>query len=236
MYKIVLFALIQIVLLANTYEDAMNLYDKKEYSKALDILKVLSDNGNAVAQNDVGVMYESGQGTNVNYKVAETYYEKSALLGNSDAQYSLGLIRKGQKRYIESVKLFKKSAVQGNEWGQHYLAIMYQYGKGVRRNYIEAIKYYNQSIVQGNYISQANLAIMYEKGKGLQKSYKEAIRLYTLSANQHYYIAQYNLGMMYYLGKGTAQDKQKAKILFQKACHNGHGKGCDNLRFFKDEK
>ncbi|HIP11326.1 MAG TPA: sel1 repeat family protein [Arcobacter sp.] len=233
MYKIVLSLLFTLCVFANTYEDAMKQYNKGEYKKALDMLKVLANNGDAVAQNDLGVMYEVGQGTNVNYKVSKIYYEKSAAQGNSDAQYNLGLIKKGQKKYREAVALFKLSAKQKNQWGEHYLGIMYQHGKGLKRSYAQAIKYYKRSISQGNYLSQSNLALMYEKGKGVNKNFLKAIELYTLSAKQDYFVAQYNLGMIYYLGKGVPQDKKKAQRLFQQSCNNGHRKGCSNLNLFK---
>ena len=231
--KLLLIFLLNIFLFASAYDDAMRLYEKRDYKNALKILLELAKGGDAIAQNDVGVMYESGQGTTVNYKTAEKYYEKSAKQGNSDGEYNLGLIRKSQKRYSEAIKLFKASAKQGNEWGEHYLGIMYQHGKGIKRDYKKAIKFYKKSVEKGNYLSQSNLALMYEKGKGVRRNYKEAIRLYTLSAKQNYLVAQYNLGMLYYLGAGVPQNKQKAKELFQQSCDNGHGKGCTNLKFFK---
>jgi uncharacterized protein len=219
-----------IVLFANTYKEAMALYDKEQYTKALKILRELSDQGDPKAQNDVGIMYEMGQGTRGNFKIAETYYEKSAAQGYADGQCNLGQVRKAQKKYREAVKLFQLSANQGNACGENFLGIMYQYAKGVGRNYNKAIKYYTRSAEKGHYLAQSNLAFMYEKGRGVRRDYEKAAYWYNKSAKQDYFVAQYNLGVLYMVGKGIPQDLEKAKELFKKACDNGHLDGCTDYK------
>lgn len=223
-----IFLLFNGALLANTYEKAMDLYKEGAYPKALKILKTLSDNGDAKAQNDAGVMIESGQGTRANFRLAAQYYEKSALQGFAEGQCNFGQIKKAQKKYGEAISWFKKSAEQNNACGQHFLAVMYQHGKGIKRSYDRALELYTKSANQGYYLAQSNLAVMYEKGKGVRKDFVKALNLYAKSAEQGYFVAQFNLGMMYYLGKGGIRDIQKAKELFKKACDNGHATGCKN--------
>jgi TPR repeat protein len=223
-----IFLAMNLTLLADTYEKAMELYNKGEYPNALKILKVLSEKGDAKAQNDVGVMVEMGQGTRANFRLAAEYYEKSALQGYAEGQCNFGQIKKAQKKYGEAIRWFKKSAKQGNACGQHFLGVIYQHGKGLKRSYKKAIKLYRLSADQGFYLAQSNLAVMYEKGKGVRRDYVEALHLYEKSAEQGYFVAQYNLGMMYYSGKAGVRDIKKAKELFKKACDNGHQTGCEN--------
>jgi TPR repeat protein len=223
-----IFLIVNIYLYGNTYEEAMELYEKGAYPKALKILKKLSDQGNAKAQNDAGIMIETGQGTRANFRLAAKYYEKSALQGFAEGQCNYGQIKKAQRKYGEAIRWFRKSAKQNNACGQHFLAVMYQHGKGIKRSYKKAIELYRKSADQGYYLAQSNLAVMYEKGKGVRRDYVEAFTLYKKSADQGYFVAQYNLGMMYYSGKAGLKDRKKAKELFKKACDNGHQTGCEN--------
>jgi TPR repeat protein len=225
----IIMGVLSLSLFANDYEKAMELYNKGAYPKALKILKKLSDTGDAKAQNDVGVMIEMGQGTRANFRIAAKYYEKSAAQGFAEGQCNYGQIKKAQKKYGAAIKLFKKSAKQGNACGQHFLAVMYQHGKGIKRSYKKAIELYRKSADQGFYLAQSNLAVMYEKGKGVRRDYVEALELYTKSAEQGYFVAQYALGMIYYSGKAGKKDIKKAKELFKKSCDNGHAKGCANF-------
>ncbi len=230
MQKLFFILLLYFSLFASSYEEAMKLYDERKYEEAFKILLKLADNGDPKAQNDVGIMYETGQGVKANFKVASKYYSDSAQRGFAEGQCNYGLIKKAQKKYNEAVSLFQKSADQGNSCGEHYLAVMYQHGKGVRRDYEKALEYYKKSATKGYIESQSNLAVMYEKGKGIPINIPEAIRLYTLAADNGDAIAQYNLGMIYYMGKGTHQDLTKAKDLFKKACDNDLYYGCENYK------
>lgn len=222
--------LVNFSLFASSYDEAMKLYDARKYKEVLQILIPLADAGDPKAQNDVGIMYETGQGLNANFKIASKYYEMSANQGYSEGECNFGLVKKAQKKYQEAVELFQKSANQGNMCGEHYLAVMYQHGKGIRRDYTKALEYYKKSADKGYSLAQSNLAVMYEKGKGTKINLSEAIHYYELSANGGEYIAQYNLGMIYYMGKSTTQDLVKAKELFKKACDNGHYLGCENYK------
>ncbi len=230
MKKVFLIFLVNLSLFASSYDEAMKLYDDRKYKEALQILIPLADAGDPKAQNDVGIMYETGQGITANFKVASKYYGDSAEQGYAEGECNFGLIKKAQKKYHEAVQLFQKSANQGNMCGEHYLAVMYQHGKGIKRDYSKALEYYKKSADKGYILAQSNLAVMYEKGKGTKINLSEAIRYYELSADGGDYIAQYNLGMIYYMGKSTTQDLVKAKELFKKACDNDHYLGCENYK------
>ena len=48
--------------------------------------------GNAVAQNNLGLMYANGKGVIQDYKTAVKWYRLAAEQGNADAQFNLGLM------------------------------------------------------------------------------------------------------------------------------------------------
>lgn len=80
---------------------------------------------------------------------------KAAVEGNSDAQYQLGdLYYNGEGQfshsYYDAAFWYKKSAYQGNHWGQFNLAKCYQYGHGVEQSFKKAKEWYAKAADQGN--------------------------------------------------------------------------------------
>ena len=57
-----------------------------------DDIKKLAEQGNAVAQFNLGVMYEKGEGVPKDYKQAAYWYSKAAEQGNAEAQTILGIM------------------------------------------------------------------------------------------------------------------------------------------------
>ena len=84
--------------------------------------------------------------------------------------------------YKEAFKLFRLSAVQGNESAQFNLGLMYYEGKGVPQDYKEAVRLVRLSAEQGDGGGQSNLGEMYSKGQGVPQDYKEALKWFRLSA------------------------------------------------------
>ena len=55
-----------------------------------DETKLLAEQGNAIAQNNLGIMYRRGRGVAENYAEAVRWYRLAAEQGNATAQVSLG--------------------------------------------------------------------------------------------------------------------------------------------------
>ena len=85
--------------------------------------------GNADAQNDLGVMYQNGEGVPQDYKEAVKWYRLSAEQGDDGAQQHLGnMYKKGLgvlQDYQEAVRLFRLSAEQGFAVAQYHLEMMH---------------------------------------------------------------------------------------------------------------
>src|SRR5277367_6141684 len=71
---------------AGPFEDAQEADQKDDYAKELQILRPLAEQGNAVAQLGLGVMYANGQGVPQDYAQAVVWYRKAAEQGDADAQ------------------------------------------------------------------------------------------------------------------------------------------------------
>ena len=89
-----------------------------------------AEHGYAVAQCNLGYMYDNGEGLKQDHKEAVAWYRKAAEQGNADAQnnhgdmYANGL---GVKQdFAEALQWWQLAAVQGHEGAQHNLDIMHR--------------------------------------------------------------------------------------------------------------
>ena len=70
-------------------DEASAAYDKKDYERALKLLKPLAVQGNVDAQYLLSRLYQDGKGVPQDYEEALKWYRLAAAQGNSDAQESL---------------------------------------------------------------------------------------------------------------------------------------------------
>ena len=77
---------------AASIEDGQAAYNTGDYKAALEIWRPLAEQGNARAQNNLGVMYENGKGVPQNIAEAVKWYRLAAEQGHGGAQNNLGLI------------------------------------------------------------------------------------------------------------------------------------------------
>lgn len=129
-------------------------FSRKDYAKALPLLRKAADQGNALAQNILAFMYGNGQGVPQDDSEAVKWFRKAAEQGNADGQYNLGVMYKnGQgvpQDYSEAVKWYRKAADQGDALAQNNLGVMYRNGQGVRQSLVLAYALYNSAAAGGN--------------------------------------------------------------------------------------
>jgi TPR repeat protein len=78
--------------LAGPFEDGVAAYDRKDYAAALWIFRPLAEQGNASAQNNLGVMYAIGNGIPQDYVEAHKWANLAAAQGNKVAEEFMGSI------------------------------------------------------------------------------------------------------------------------------------------------
>ncbi|MBQ6615768.1 MAG: SEL1-like repeat protein [Thermoguttaceae bacterium] len=121
----------------------------------------------------------------------------------------------------EAVKLFRKSAEQGDAEAQYELGLRYRDGKGVAQDYKEAAKWFHKAAEQGYAKAQFTLGVCYWDGKGVSQDKSESIKWYRKAAQQGLAEAQYNIGVCYWKGDGVSQDKSEAVKWYLKAAEQG---------------
>jgi TPR repeat protein len=209
---------------AGTFDDAVTAYNRGDYATAISKFRLLAEQGDAVAQFNVGAMYEQGQGVPQNYPEAAKWFELAAKQGNAGAQFSLGsLYYEGTgvlQNYPEAARWFELAAKQGHAFAQFNLGLMYYDGTGVPQNYAEAVKWLRPAAAQGDAKAQNNLGWMYALGQGVPQNYAEAVKWLELAAKQGHANAQFNLGWMYEYGRGVPQNYPQAFIWLSVAASN----------------
>ena len=171
---------------AATFEDGKAAYERNDYELAYSILTPLAEQGEANAQNGLGLLYKNGKGISKDYNEAIKWFRMAANQGFAKAQQNLGIMYANGEGVLqdnnEAYKWYRLAAEQGYSHAQNSVGYMFEKGRGVTKNYSEALKWYKLAAEQGYSIAQNNVVMMYEQGIGVEKNYKEAIewiKLYT---------------------------------------------------------
>ena len=152
---------------SDDFDDGWEAYECGDNAVALALLKPLAEQGDAAAQNLVGLIHEAGQGSQDD---AETLLVGVAEIMDLAKTHNTpsGIPGKGAPRnYAEALKWYRKTAEQGLAKGQLNLGSMYEEGKGVAQDYTEALTWYRRAAEQGLAEAQCNLGMMYYYGLGV---------------------------------------------------------------------
>ncbi|MBQ5998255.1 MAG: SEL1-like repeat protein [Treponema sp.] len=164
---------------------------KKFRQKLQDILVVVQENaeqGDAVAQYNLGELYFDGNGVTKNYEKAFELWGKAAEQGYTDALCRLGVAyNEGEgvpQDYGKSVEYFTKAASLGSAFAQFAIGTCYSEGEGVPQDDVKAFEWYSKGAAQGDAASQCALGICYSEGKGVAKDMAKAFDLWKKAAEQ----------------------------------------------------
>ena len=206
---------------------------KECVERELEALKTMAEQGLALAQYNLALMYKNGEGVERNLQEAFSWYRKVAEQGLALAQYNLAyMYYRGEgveRNFQKAFEWFHKVAEQGLALAQYNLAVMYYNGKWRERSFGEAFEWYRRAAEQGYAPAQYNLAIMHYNGAGIEKNIQEAFSWYRRAAEQGYAKAQYNLAIMHYNGAGIEKNIQEAFSWYRRAAEQGYAKAQYNL-------
>jgi hypothetical protein len=174
------------VCFAAAVEDGLAAYKRGDYKTAAAIWTIAANKGDAGAQNNLGLLYDKGQGVAQDYQQAVSWYRKAADQGYAEAQNNLGLTyAKGvgvSQDDKQAVSWFRKAADQGYAEAQDNLGAMYANGRGVSQDYKQAAGWFRKAAEKRSARAQIHLASLYEKGLGVPQDYAEARKWYGLAA------------------------------------------------------
>jgi TPR repeat protein len=129
-------------------------YEAGDFATALREWIPLAEQGDALAQYNLGQMYRNGSGVPQDYAEAAKLYRPAAESGVIDAQNNLGyMYSNGQgvpQDYAEAVKWYRLAAEQGDALAQTNLGTMYANGQGLLEDYETAHVWFNIGAANGD--------------------------------------------------------------------------------------
>ncbi len=136
------------------FQAGMTAYDGEDYATAMREWQPLAEQGDALAQYHVGMLYHKGRGVPQDDAQARKWYAKAAALGQAKAQFSLGTLyfngEGGPKDYQQALRWFRLLANQGEALAQTKLGIMYDDGEGVPKDTVQAYKWISLAATNGD--------------------------------------------------------------------------------------
>jgi len=159
---------------------------RKEYAEARRLYEQAAAGGYAMAFNNIGALYEGGNGTPVNYVEAARWYQKAAdagePIGMVDLAWQYNTGHGVKKDYAEAVRLNEAAVKAGVSSGMNNLGLMYMYGQGVARDYDQARRLFEQGAALGNDACMNGLGVLYSNGRGVPRDARKARQLFLKAA------------------------------------------------------
>jgi uncharacterized protein len=148
---------------AGPFEDGLSAAQSGDYATALRLWRPLAEQGDVVAQFNIGIAYLNGYGVPKDGAEAERWLRKAASQGYANAQNTLGNMYspknaaeggRDPERAAQAANWYSRAANQGLAIAQNSLGLMYESGIGVPQNYVEAYKWYSLSAQQSTEAKQ----------------------------------------------------------------------------------
>ena len=126
---------------------------RAQYEATAKELRKSADEGDASAQNRLGLLYDEGVGVPQNSRQAKEWFEKAAKQGRAGAQVNLGTLYLHGDGAPQSAHMalfwFERAAAQRYALAFAKLGRMYERGQGVPQDLVQAHMWYNLSVAHG---------------------------------------------------------------------------------------
>jgi len=139
-------------------DDALRQYESGKYEEAAGELIPLAEQGVAVAQEKLSVMYFYGRGVSENEEQAMELAKRSAEQGNIDAMYFIGTMYMFGDRIPKTVadpdqeaaRWLFEAASRNHAEAEYGLGLLFLAGKGVVQDQEEALKWIRRAADHGH--------------------------------------------------------------------------------------
>jgi len=160
------------------------------------------EQGDADAQNDLGVIFEMAQEYPRGPRFLAQMLMKISVARRENVSdfYKLLLSPQAWRDYDQAFAWYFKAAQSGHAVAQVNIGSMYVNGHGVTQDYDQAVYWYRKAAEQGFSPAQCKLGLMYCSGQGVPIDCAQAAIWLRKAAEKRVSKAQYELGILY--GKG----------------------------------
>ena len=175
----------------------------------------------------LGWMHLHGVGVEQNQKLAREWFNRSAQLGNPNAQYQLAKLILADSSSDEvqiniAVEWLTKSAEAGQDCAQYALGKLYRDGIGVEKDMLQAVVWFTLAAEQDNSYAAYAMGKLYLEGEEVQKDMEKALRWLRRSAELENQFAQYCLGRLLLAGEDVPKDIDEAVRLLTASANQGN--------------
>lgn len=220
-------------------EKAKDFQKREEYEKAFELYEQAVKKGSAEAaflQSKICLANLPGIG--LDKKKGAELLIKAAEMGDSEAQYRLGLayskinpkeendvfymIYPNFEKSCEKARhWFEKSAARQNAGGEFGLCFLYTGEECVKKDIVKAAGYCKKSANKNFAPALLMMATLYKQGEGVEKNLDKAIALYEKAASQEESFKIKNMaikifGHIFFDGEEIARDLEKSEIYFDR--------------------
>jgi TPR repeat protein len=138
------------------------------YATAMRAWLAQAQAGNALAQSNMGYMYEHGLGVSQSYPDAMAWYRKAANQNLAQAQYNIGnLYYYGygvERNAREAVRWYRQGAVQDLKEAQYMMGVAHYEGQGAMASAPIALEWFLKAAKQNHVGAQLMAATVYLNG------------------------------------------------------------------------
>ena len=171
---------------ADQLSDGTAAYHGRDYTTAFTLLRPLAEQGNARAENLVGLMYVNGLGVEADIETGIAWLDKAADQGDMNAERMLAALFIGDSRIAspgaDAMSWLHKAADRNFPPAETSLGAMYLMGTGVPMNDGVALDWFRKAADQGYPKAQGELGRMYATGQGTPTDNVQALMWITLAA------------------------------------------------------
>ncbi|MBW2117051.1 MAG: SEL1-like repeat protein, partial [Deltaproteobacteria bacterium] len=133
------------------FDKGLEYYDNKDFQEALKWFQQAYQKGHPGAQKYIALIHDAREEKRKEKISTQTLFDK-------------GLEYYNYESYGEALGFFLKAAEQGDANAQNYAGLIYDAGKGVKKDEIEAIKWFQKAAEQGHKFARYNLGLQYYIG------------------------------------------------------------------------
>ena len=218
--------------LARMYRDGLGVH--RDPVRALAWAEEGAAHGNALAQNMVGLLEDTGHGARGDDKAALASYLEAADAGLSWGAFNAGYFYESgrglaQPDAAKAFEYYRRAADDGNAAAGNAIGDLYRTGRGVPQDPDRAIQWYRWASDRGSAAASLSLGYLYANGQGLTQDDAKAVELYRRAARQHLPGALNNLGYMFEYARGVPLDLDRAASYYRRAVERGDKAAMSNL-------
>ena len=158
---------------------------RKDFSEARRLYEKAAAAGYPMALNNIGGMYEGGDGVRADNAEAARWYRRAVDAGEPIAMVDLGWLKEGHgiaRDCAEAVQLYETAAKAGIPSAMNNLGLLYLRGQCVRRDFAEARRLFEQCTALGNAGCMNGMGVIYNEGDGVPRDAKLARQWYEKAA------------------------------------------------------